>query len=223
MKTDKDSLEHLSSLMDGELNREAGMFMIRRMASDEQLSSTWARYHLVRDCLREPGGGWAEGDFRRQVLARLDSEEALPEASNGMPRWLRPVAGAAVAATVAFVAVGLVQPQAARDQVVPAEVAATAAEAPATEAFIAPAGLPLGPVTQPASYSASKSSDRVLLDAYLLRHNQVAPSAARQGFVSFLPVVTQAANAGAGDQADEATEETDDQAATEAPKVGPRQ
>ena len=53
----KDTLEHLSSLMDGELNREAGLFLTRRLGADQTLGKTWARYHLIRDCLRQPGAG----------------------------------------------------------------------------------------------------------------------------------------------------------------------
>ena len=36
----KETLEHLSSLMDGELSPEAGRFLARRMATDESLSLT---------------------------------------------------------------------------------------------------------------------------------------------------------------------------------------
>ena len=32
----KESLEHLSSLVDGELSREAGSFLTRRLFSDEE-------------------------------------------------------------------------------------------------------------------------------------------------------------------------------------------
>ena len=32
----KESLEHLSSLMDGEMSRETGLFMTRRLSSDDE-------------------------------------------------------------------------------------------------------------------------------------------------------------------------------------------
>jgi negative regulator of sigma E activity len=51
----KESLEHLSSLMDGELSRETSLFLTRRLASDEAMCDTWERYHLIRDCIRQPG------------------------------------------------------------------------------------------------------------------------------------------------------------------------
>ena len=63
----KESLEHLSSLMDGEMSRETGLFVTRRLSSDDELSETWTRYHLIRDCLRQPGGGAAVPDFSMRV------------------------------------------------------------------------------------------------------------------------------------------------------------
>ena len=50
----KETREHISCLMDGEVSREASRFLVRRLGSDIELSATWARYHLVRDCLRNP-------------------------------------------------------------------------------------------------------------------------------------------------------------------------
>ena len=37
----KESLEHLSSLMDGEMSRETGLFLTRRLASDDGMCDTW--------------------------------------------------------------------------------------------------------------------------------------------------------------------------------------
>ncbi|NNK98931.1 MAG: anti-anti-sigma factor, partial [Xanthomonadales bacterium] len=41
----KESLEHLSSLMDGEVSREAGLFITRRLSADDGMCETWERYH----------------------------------------------------------------------------------------------------------------------------------------------------------------------------------
>ena len=54
-----ESREHLSCLMDGEISRETGRFLVRRLGADEDLCATWARYHLVRDCLRHGGDRFA--------------------------------------------------------------------------------------------------------------------------------------------------------------------
>jgi len=49
--------------------------------------------------------------------------------------------------------------------------------------------LPLAPVSQAASYTPKPPADSNRLNAYLLRHNQMARTAGRQGFVSFVPIV----------------------------------
>jgi len=59
----KESREHLSSLMDGEISKETGRFLVRRLGSDAELRMTWTRYHLVRDCLRHHEGSLAGDDL----------------------------------------------------------------------------------------------------------------------------------------------------------------
>ena len=56
-----DPREHISCLMDGEISRETGRFLVRRLGADEALCATWARYHLVRDCLRHQEGDQQQG------------------------------------------------------------------------------------------------------------------------------------------------------------------
>ena len=68
--------------------------------------------------------------------------------------------------------------------------------------FISPNNLPLAPVSQAASYTPGSRADSNRLNAYLLRHNQMARTAGRQGFVSFVPIVATPVVAAA-----EATEE----------------
>ncbi len=71
-----DTREHLSSLMDGEISRDASRFLVRRLGSDKELCSTWARYHVVRDCLRNPDGGYARDDLCSRVRDAIDREDA---------------------------------------------------------------------------------------------------------------------------------------------------
>jgi len=76
----KESLEHLSSLMDGELSRETGLFLTRRLSSDEEMCDTWERYHLIRDCIRQPGSKLAVTGLCAKVSASLDGKrrQAFP-------------------------------------------------------------------------------------------------------------------------------------------------
>ena len=181
----KESLEHLSSLMDGELSRETGLFLARRLSSDEEMCDTWERYHLIRDCIRQPGSKQAVTGLCAKVSASLDAEEAPTVSTWSNNRWLKPVSGLAIAASVALMAIVVTAPQ-------PGEIPATGDAALSTAAnqpFVSPNNLPRAPVSQAASYTPQTRSDSNRLNAYLLRHNQMARTAGRQGFVSFVPIV----------------------------------
>jgi sigma-E factor negative regulatory protein RseA len=66
-----ESKEHLSSFMDGEFSEETGRFLVRRLGADDSLRQTWARYHLVRDCLRNQDGQFARKDLSHAVQLAL--------------------------------------------------------------------------------------------------------------------------------------------------------
>ncbi len=106
-ETDK---EQISALLDGELPEHEAARCLDRLTRDPDLRSAWGRYHLIGDALRGeplglPGGGLAE-----RVSAALEREPAILAAparraskNRGRPEWLRPLAGAAIAASVAVV------------------------------------------------------------------------------------------------------------------------
>ena len=96
-----ESREHLSCLMDGEINRETGRFLVRRLGADRELCATWARYHLVRDCLRNQDGGLAGNGLSGRVRRAIEDHQAPTSAARRARDWLRPAAGLAVAASVA--------------------------------------------------------------------------------------------------------------------------
>ncbi|NIP19086.1 MAG: hypothetical protein GWM87_13715 [Xanthomonadales bacterium] len=178
----KESLEHLSSLMDGELSRETGLFMTRRLSSDGELCGTWQRYHLIRDCIRQPGGRSTFLDFTACVRSALEQEETGRGSAWAGRSWLRPAAGFAVAASVALMAIVAIGPDAGSGNPV-----TDPANRTASQSFDSPNPLTAVPISpQPVSFNASDSRR---LNSYLLRHNQLARSAGRQGFVSFVPMI----------------------------------
>ncbi len=184
----KESLEHLSSLMDGELSRDAGLFLTRRLSSDEKMCDTWERYHLIRDCIRQPGSKQAVIGLSSRLNASLDAEE-LPRVSPWKNnRWLKPVSGIVIAASVALMAIVVIAPQ--PGELPGTEVAETTV---VNQPFVSPNTLSLtpalAPVAQTVSYGAADQAKANRLKAYMLRHNQMARTAGRQGFVSFVPIV----------------------------------
>jgi len=177
----KESLEHLSSLMDGEFSGESGLFLTRRVSSDEAMCATWERYHLIRDCIRQPGSKQLVSGLSVKISKSLEAEDIPNISQRRNNRWLKPVSGMAIAASVALLAIVVTGPQ----TIVPGEGGTSISSTP-NQPFVSPNTLPLSPLTQPVSFSMA---DTNRLKAYLLRHNQMAGTAGRQGFVSFVPIV----------------------------------
>ena len=181
----KESLEHLSSLMDGELSREAGTFLTRRLFSDEAMCQKWERYHLIRDCIRQPGSKQVVTGLSLKLSASLDAEEVPTVSAWRSNRWLKPVSGLAVAASVALMAIVVTAPQPGQ---IPGE-GDTTSVTPVNQPFVSPNTLARSPVSQAVNFAPEQQANSNRLNAYLLRHNQMARTAGRQGFVSFVPIV----------------------------------
>ena len=185
----KETLEHISSLMDGELSRETGLFLTRRLSADHELTGTWQRYHLIRDCMRQPGGAVPLVNLSQRMKNALSEEQSAPASVWSSNRWLKPVSGLAVAASVALMAIVAVGPD---QQLADSDIAT----GPAVQPFSSPNILPAVPRTQAASFSPQSQAEaqarEAKLNSYLLRHNQSSSSFATQGFLGFVPIVSSA-------------------------------
>jgi sigma-E factor negative regulatory protein RseA len=198
----KESLEHLSTLMDGELSRETSLFMTRRLSSDAGLSEKWERYHLIRDCIRQPGSKQLVTGLRARITTSLEGEAAPAVSVWSRNRWLKPVSGLAIAASVALMAIIVTAPPQGIEDTASGQV---------NQPFVSPNTLPMAPVSQAASYDAAER-----LNVYLQRHNQMARTAGRQGFVSFVPIVATPVEAVVNEE-DEETRALEQSAATTEP------
>lgn len=199
----KESLEHLSSLMDGEVTRDSGMFLTRRLFADDKLCETWERYHLIRDCIRQPGSKQLVTGLSQKLNEKLDAESAPDVSVWRSQPWLKPVSGLAIAASVALMAVVVTAPQ---NGTAPVESSDMVMAQPANAPFVTPNAALISPESQAVSFSQSGDSEVQRLNAYLFRHNQMARTAGRQGFVSFVPIMANQ-NAGGADVTDKAQQE----------------
>lgn len=170
--------------MDGEISRETGRFLVRRLGADKELCATWARYHLVRDCLRHQDGGLASEGLSSRVQRVLERESAPSPARRITAKWLKPAAGLAVAASVALMAIVAVAPGRQTGETSPAD----SGEMAAVESFTSPQGLTPVTVSRQASLSGGIGSDN-RMNPYLLRHYQATGSTNGKGFVTFVPIV----------------------------------
>lgn len=180
----KETREHLSALVDGEISRETSRFLVRRLGVDEELRATWTRYHLVRDCLRHQDGSIAGEDLCARVSTALKNEQAVKAKPEFPARWLKPVAGMAIAASVALMAIVAVGPG------IPgtARPGAEVADETQPAAFVSPKSLG-SPQTSAVSLSGGANSRDAKMNSYLLRHYQATGAMGGKGFVAFVPVV----------------------------------
>jgi sigma-E factor negative regulatory protein RseA len=71
--------EKISELMDGELDRDDALRLIRQLAADETRRSVWDEYHLIGDSLRGEAAGEAQRlrTSREAIFARLAAEPTV--------------------------------------------------------------------------------------------------------------------------------------------------
>jgi sigma-E factor negative regulatory protein RseA len=181
MNMTKETREHLSALVDGEINRETSRFLVRRLGADEELRATWTRYHLIRDCLRHQDGSIAGDDLCSRVSRALEGEQPVKAARLNPAGWLKPLAGLAIAASVALMAIVAVGPGVPGAPQATSEIASDVEP----ESFVSPSGFNLAPSSSAASFSGSSAK----MNSYMLRHYQAAGSTAGKGFVTFVPIV----------------------------------
>lgn len=200
----KETREHLSSLMDGEIKRDAGRFLVRRLSADAELQGTWARYHLVRDCLRHSEGWLASEDLCGKVQQALADEAPQRGHRHFATTWLKPAAGMAIAASVALMAINTIGPSPEH-----AQTAAQLAGQQQLESFNSPNAYNARPKLRQVSLSGGSGNENQRMSSYLLRHYQVTGSTGGKGFVSFVPIIV-TRSAGSEEGSDRETG-TDDQ------------
>ena len=99
MQNDLD--EKLSAMADGELGAEETRFLIRRLANDPEARAQLSRYHAISAAARQEYVPGADS-LGSRVAEALAAEPVHEYASRRWQRWLQPVAGGAIAATVAL-------------------------------------------------------------------------------------------------------------------------
>lgn len=117
------SKESISALMDGEMADHEMERLLPALRSDQESREVWERYHLIGDALRKNLPGHIDGSFASRVSQAIAAEpEILPSsvvqfkpkpkpAEPARRAISRPLAGFAIAATVAmvtFVGVGMI-------------------------------------------------------------------------------------------------------------------
>ncbi|OEZ00829.1 MULTISPECIES: sigma-E factor negative regulatory protein [Stenotrophomonas] len=174
-KFDAHHRQQLSALVDGELPLEEARFLLRRLEHDEDLSGCQERWQLLGDVLRGQACAPAPADFADRIQAAVSAEPrpavvpAAPVARARRSGWLRLGGGAALAASVAAIALFVTREQlpgqTAPDQ--PTTIIASQAQlppptprAPAAPTAVADAALAVAAVPAAAATARRNSSTR---------------------------------------------------------------
>lgn len=168
MRMSRITEEQLSVWLDDELDERESEMLVRRLMKDPELRDTAARYCLIGDAARNELGTDDPLEISRRLAAALGQESAPAAAAPvgaASPGWRRPLASAAVAASVAVVAIlGL------RSNGIE----------PTPDAPVAAETSPVPEYTVPVSLSRRAGTpDRI--STYYLNHSQYATSLSRQG------------------------------------------
>ncbi len=167
--------EQISAWVDGELPERELELLLARMESDPALAARWERYHLIQDALRNRLPAQVVPGFADRVQAAIagDGDTFSSTPARGLPRWLKPVAGTAIAASVAAAMVLVMQPQGQPDSAL-VVVAQAPVAAPAGDQYRRVAGT---------RWDVERPRVGDHLNQYLVNHNEFA---ARHG----LPAVS---------------------------------
>ena len=148
--------EQVSAFLDGELPNSETELLLKRLTRERELRESFGRYALIGEAIRGASEAYLTKGFAEGVNRAIDGEPvhaSVPAQPERAPRWWRPLAGAAVAAGVAAVAVVALQQRAVAPGVrttMPLAAQSTAAS-PAHEAisYTVPAAMTQGPTAMP--------------------------------------------------------------------------
>jgi len=182
-------MQKLSALMDGELPSGEMARVLAEVRREEALREAWVTYHLIGEALRrEPCG---ECKVLAPVAQRLAQEPTVlaprraPAAA--AKRWALP----SLAAAAAVVSVSWMVAHS------PADDVNDFVQSPMIVPAVGVATLPF-PDLQPVNLSAQTPAPAAIqlqgreLDAYLMAHQQVSPSATLYGLAPFARTVSTA-------------------------------
>jgi len=180
--------EQLSALVDDELTASEQALLTRRIGMDTDLHRRLSRYQLISDTLRNQLPDRVDPAFTARVQAAVRDESTPTSTAAGSRRLaalLKPVAGLAVAASVAVVAV--LSLQSVRED--PASLPAVAS-VPSSTDFIRADSTP-----QPTVHPRMGRN----LDIYLVNHNEYAINRGMQGMLPYARIVSHEMNRDPGE------------------------
>jgi sigma-E factor negative regulatory protein RseA len=158
--------EKLSAFMDNEDNDQR---VIDSLRQHEELRSTWATYHLIRDVMTQHYVAGAQ-ELAGRVAAALQHEPTVlaPKRWYKPAKLLRHASGMAIAATIATVAILVVR----QTPEVPQDMPRFA----------------VGPITQQPVRLTTAAENK--LNSYIVSHNEYSASSRIKGMLPYTRIVS---------------------------------
>jgi sigma-E factor negative regulatory protein RseA len=132
--------EQVSAFLDGELPSSETELLLKRLTRDAELRESFGRYGLIGEALRGSAHTRLTRGFSARVNRAIDGEPlvaTLQARASGAARWWRPLAGAAVAAGVAAIAVVALQQRAGAPRIAALPAAPSTAASAASVPMVA--------------------------------------------------------------------------------------
>lgn len=165
--------EQISALLDGELPEAEQRLLLERLERDPALRMHWSRYQLISDAVHQTLPPQIDLGFAERVMAALDEQpEHHREPAGRLARAVKPLAGLAVAASVAVVAVLAVQQARTPDS---------------GQGGVQMAANQPTPATAARADAPAQNGER--LNAYLVNHSEYAASGGMPGMSPYVRIV----------------------------------
>ncbi|MGD8378749.1 MAG: sigma-E factor negative regulatory protein [Gammaproteobacteria bacterium] len=181
--------EQISALLDDELPEAEAELLFQRLSGDATLRRAWGDYCLTGEVLRGNHGDVPAHSLADRVMDAIELEvleEAPRRRARARAAWLKPVAGLAVAASVAMVAVLALQQD---HHVAGGQQALTAGVTTPPTLNPTEAAIPVSYTTRPGvRWDHGERAVQNHLNSYLVNHNEYTAAMRRQGMLPYLHI-----------------------------------
>jgi sigma-E factor negative regulatory protein RseA len=211
----------LSAMFDDELPAAECELLARRLSRDEELKGRWSRYAAIGATIRAEGGVRLNANLAVRVNNAISAEPAVvvthtavapvrETTRRGTPRWLMPLGGVALAASVAAAAILVLRYESPTQQVAQQSSPVTSTSNPA---LVVRNTAPVAPD----SYTVPKTLPRrsivpsTQLANYVVAHSEFSSPVNRRNLLSAF-MASESGTAGAPSGSDEPNEDVTDDA-----------
>ena len=171
----KDTNEKLSALMDGELSSGVAHLIIDEMKQNDALKAHWSRYHIMGDVMRNNFPKVSSVELSSAISKHLEDEPIVLAPTPRIMSFGKPLAGLAIAASVAIIAIiGVKQINGDATRIEP-NLIAEHQRKPAAQSYV--------------RWDVNKPAVEKRLNNYLVNHNERLGTR-MQGLLPYVRIVT---------------------------------